>query len=560
MVGLEAGEVIVLEVDAATFELGDAGDNVIHEPGHLGVLSRGTSASGEEKKPAVAIPFIKEGAGELACRPQPQLLRIERPRAREILHRQRRLCDRGIQRVHRKMLDRAIYSQLMAQETLFPAPQGPSPKDQPLAARMRPRTLDEFVGQEHLVGPEHELRRAIEEDRGGSMVLGGPPGSGKTTLARLIARVTSSHFVPLSAVSAGVADLRRNIEEARLRRAQSGQRTILFIDEIHRFNKGQQDAVLPFVEEGVITLIGATTENPSFEVNAALLSRTRVFVLAALDDDQVGEIVDRAVSDPERGLGGRHVELEPEARVALIRVANGDARVALNGLEAAAALARPKQGRRLVTAALVEEAVQRKNLLYDRAGEEHYNIISALHKSLRDSDPDASLYWLGRMLEAGEDPLYVARRLIRFASEDIGLADPQALTQAVAAQQAAHFIGMPEANLALAQAVVYLATAPKSNALYAAYSNVQEDVERTRADPVPLHLRNAPTLLMRKIGYGKGYRYAHDYDEAQVDQQHLPDAIKDRTYYPPADRGYEKTIQERLDAFEAARRKTRKTS
>ena len=440
----------------------------------------------------------------------------------------------------------------MAQETLFPAPDEPVAKDQPLAARMRPRTLDEFVGQEHLVGPEHELRRAIEEDRVGSMILWGPPGSGKTTLARVIARVTSSHFVPLSAVSAGVADLRRNIEEARLRRAQSGKRTILFIDEIHRFNKGQQDAVLPFVEEGVITLIGATTENPSFEVNAALLSRTR--------DGQVGEIVDRAVTDAERGLAGRPVELDPDARAALIRVANGDARVALNGLEAAAALARPRQGRRNVTTALVEEAVQRKNLLYDRAGEEHYNIISALHKSLRDSDPDASLYWLGRMLEAGEDPLYVARRLIRFASEDIGLADPQALTQAVAAQQAAHFIGMPEANLALAQAVVYLATAPKSNALYAAYTSVQEDVERTRADPVPLHLRNAPTPLMRKIGYGKGYRYAHDYEEAQVEQQHLPDAIKDRTYYRPSERGYEKSVKERLDAFAAARRRARASS
>jgi putative ATPase len=422
---------------------------------------------------------------------------------------------------------------------------------------LRPRTLEEFVGQQHLVGPEHELRRAIEEDRVGSMVLWGPPGSGKTTLARLIANVTSSHFVPLSAVSAGVADLRRNIEEARLRRAQSRQRTILFIDEIHRFNKAQQDAVLPYVEEGVITLIGATTENPSFEVNAALLSRCRVFTLGALDDADIGVIVDRALTDPERGLGGLAVALDPDARVALIRVANGDARVALNGFEAAAALARPRQGRRLVTAAQVEEAVQRRNLLYDRAGEEHYNIISALHKSLRDSDPDASLYWMARMVEAGEDPLYVARRLVRFASEDIGMADPQALTQALAAQQAAHFVGMPEANLALAQAVVYLATAPKSNALYAAYSAVQEDVERTRADPVPLHLRNASTPLMRQMGYGKGYRYAHDYEEAQVEQQHLPDAIKDRTYYHPSDRGYEKTVKERLDAFQAARRRTK---
>ena len=445
----------------------------------------------------------------------------------------------------------------MPQESLFPAAEPPPAKDQPLAARLRPRTLEEFVGQQHLVGPEHELRRAIEEDRLGSMVLWGPPGSGKTTLARLIANVTSSHFVPLSAVSAGVADLRRNIEEARLRRAQSRQRTILFIDEIHRFNKAQQDAVLPYVEEGVITLIGATTENPSFKVNAALLSRCRVFTLGALDDTDVGVIVDRALTDPERGLGSMAVELAPDARVALIRVANGDARVALNGLEAAVALARPRQGRRLVTAAQVEEAVQRRNLLYDRAGEEHYNIISALHKSLRDSDPDASLYWLARMVEAGEDPLYVARRLVRFASEDIGMADPQALTQAMAAQQAAHFVGMPEANLALAQAVVYLATAPKSNALYAAYSAVQEDVERTRADPVPLHLRNAPTPLMRQMGYGKGYRYAHDYDEAQIEQQHLPDAIKDRTYYHPSGRGYEKTVKERLDAFQAARRRTK---
>ena len=447
----------------------------------------------------------------------------------------------------------------MGQETLFPSePEAPVAADQPLAARMRPRNLDEFVGQEDLLGPDRELRRAIEEDRVGSMIFWGPPGTGKTTLARIIANATASHFVPLSAVSAGVADLRRNVEEAKLRRRQANRRTILFIDEIHRFNKGQQDAVLPYVEEGVITLIGATTENPSFEVNAALLSRSRVFVLNALTDEDIGTILDRAVSDPERGLGQQQVVVEPEAKAALIRFANGDARVAINGLEAAVALVRPKQGRRLITAAAVEEAVQRKNLLYDRAGEEHYNIISALHKSLRGSDPDASLYWLGRMLEAGEDPLYVARRLVRFASEDIGMADPNALVQAMAAQQAAHFIGMPEANLALAQCVVYLASAPKSNALYAAYSGVQEDVERTRADPVPLHLRNAPTPLMRRIGYGKGYKYADDYEEAQVEQQNLPDAIKDRTYYHPTDRGYEKTVKERLDAFEQAKKRTAK--
>ena len=443
----------------------------------------------------------------------------------------------------------------MSQESLFPDASEPLARnDQPLAARMRPRTVEEFVGQEHLVGADREFRRAIDEDRLGSVILWGPPGSGKTTLARVIANRTASHFVGLSAVSAGVADLRRHIEEARLLRSR-GRRTILLIDEIHRFNKSQQDAVLPYVEEGLITLIGATTENPSFEVNAALLSRCRVFVLNPLSDLEVEQVLRAALADRERGLGELGVELESPARAALIRVANGDARVALNALEAASSLAPAERGRRQVTAAMVEEAVQRKSLLYDRAGEEHFNIISALHKSLRDSDPDAALYWLARMLEAGEDPLYVARRLIRFASEDIGMADPQALPQAVAAQQATHFVGMPEANLALAQAVIYLATAPKSNALYVAYSSVQEDVVRTRNDPVPLHLRNAPTPLMRNLGYGRGYRYAHDYEEAQVEQQHLPDAIKDRRYYHPTDRGFEETVRERLQEFREARRR-----
>src|SRR5437660_8329107 len=418
---------------------------------------------------------------------------------------------------------------------------------------MRPRTLDEVVGQEHLVGPGKVLRRSLEDGALHSMILWGPPGTGKTTLAFLMAQVAGARFVPFSAVLAGVKEIRQVVAEAEAERARGGRRTILFVDEIHRFNRGQQDAFLPHVEKGTLILIGATTENPSFEVNAALLSRCRVYVLRPLSEADIVRILERALHDVPRGLGARKVSADPDALPLIARLSDGDARGALNILELAVQL----QGGR-ITAEGIREAVQKKALLYDKSGEEHYNLISALHKSLRDSDPDGALYWLGRMLEAGEDALYIARRLVRFASEDIGLADPQALTQAVAAQQAAHFIGMPEANLALAQAVVYLATAPKSNALYVAYSTVREDVERTRADPVPLHLRNAPTPLMRKIGYGKGYRYAHDYEEAQVEQQHLPDAIRDRTYYHPSDRGYEKSVKERLDAFLAARRRTRK--
>jgi len=419
-------------------------------------------------------------------------------------------------------------------------------REAPLAARMRPDTLDELVGQEHLVGPGRVLRRAIESDQVPSMILWGPPGSGKTTLAHVIARTTSSHYSPISAVSSGVADLRRVVSEARERRG-TGQRTILFIDEIHRFNKAQQDAVLPYVEDGTITLIGATTENPSFEVVSPLLSRCRVFTLHALNSEQISLLVQRALQDEERGLGQQHVEVEKDAAEHLISMANGDARVALNALELAAqATPTDVAGVKKISLATVEDALQRRTLLYDKAGEEHYNLISALHKSLRGSDPDAGLYWLARMLEAGEDPLYIVRRLIRFASEDVGMADPQALTVAVAAQQAVHFVGMPEANLALAEAVVYLATAPKSNSLYAAYEKVQKDIRDKGSLPVPMHLRNPVTSLMRDVGYGQGYKYAHDFESHFVEQQNMPDALKNHKYYGPSDQGYEKTIRERL--------------
>ena len=423
-------------------------------------------------------------------------------------------------------------------------------REAPLAARMRPQSFAEFMGQEHLVGKGRALRKTIEADQLISMIFWGPPGSGKTTLARIIANTTKSHFSPISAVSAGVADLRRIIEEAKERRGMYAQRTILFIDEIHRFNKAQQDVVLPFVEDGTITLIGATTENPSFEVISPLLSRCRVFTLNTLTNDEVGTIVERALEDQERGLGKMGVELESDTLEHLILMSNGDARVALNALEMATFATEPDaEGKRRIPLSTIEDALQHRALLYDKAGDQHYDIISALHKSLRGSDPDASLYWLGRMLEAGEDPLYVARRLVRFASEDVGMADPQALVVAMAAQQAVHFIGMPEGNLALAQAVVYLATAPKSNSLYRAYSRVQQDVESTRIDPVPLHLRNPETRLMRELGYGKGYKYAHDFPGHFVEQQNLPHALKGKCYYSPSDQGYEKEIERRLKAW-----------
>ncbi len=424
----------------------------------------------------------------------------------------------------------------------------------PLAARMRPQTLREYVGQEHILGEGKLLRKAIESDQIPSMILWGPPGSGKTTLARVIANISKSYFVPLSAVTAGVADLRRVVDEAIRRKKMTGQRTILFIDEIHRFNKSQQDAILPYVENGDVIFIGATTENPSFEVISALLSRSRVFMLNALSDDDVRSIVGRALNDKENGLGDLKVVLAPEALNLLVTMANGDARVALNALELAAQAVQPdSNGARQIGLREIEESLQKRALLYDKSGDQHYDLISALHKTMRGSDPDAALYWLGRMLEAGEDPLYIARRLIRFAAEDVGMADPQALVVAVAAQQAAHFVGMPECNVILAEAVVYLATAPKSNSLYTAYGRVQKDVETTRNDPVPMHLRNAPTRLMKNLGYGKGYKYAHDYEGHFVEQQNLPDAIKNRRYYFPTDQGFEKTVLAKLKAWWGSR-------
>jgi putative ATPase len=421
------------------------------------------------------------------------------------------------------------------------------PQSMPLAARMRSRKFAEFVGQEHLVAEGRVLRKCIEADQLPSMILWGPPGSGKTTLAYLIANVTRAHFSPLSAVSAGVADLRRVIEEAKKRLKSSGQRTILFVDEIHRFNKAQQDAVLPFVENGTVTFIGATTENPSFEVISPLLSRCRVFRLNLLSDDEVRLIVERAIKDVERGLGKFQLTISEEALRHLVTMSNGDARVGLNALEMAAFATLPDSGGlRSIDLSAIEEALQHRALLYDKSGDQHYDLISALHKSLRGSDPDAGLYWLGRMLEAGEDPLYIARRLVRFASEDVGVADPQALMIAVAAQQAVHFVGLPEGNLALAEAVVYLAAAPKSNSLYQAYSRVQKDIQQGRNEPVPLHLRNPVTGLMHQMAYGRGYKYAHDYPDHFVKQQNLPSSLQRKRYYVPTEQGYEKEIADRL--------------
>jgi putative ATPase len=422
----------------------------------------------------------------------------------------------------------------------------------PLAERMRPRSLDEILGQEDVLGPGRPLREAIERDRLQSIILWGPPGTGKTTIARLVAERTKARFVSFSAVLAGIKDIKEVMAAAEGARRARGQRTILFVDEIHRFNKAQQDAFLPHVEAGSIVLIGATTENPSFEVNAALLSRSRVFVLRGLTEDEIGIILARALADPERGLGADPLQVHAEALALITRASGGDARSALNLLELAASSAPAgPEGRRSIDRAHAEGTIQRRMLLYDKGGEEHYNIISALHKSMRNSDPDASLYWLARMLEGGEDPLYIARRLVRFASEDIGNADPQALSVAVAAKDAAHFIGMPEGNTALAQAVVYLATAPKSNAIYTAYGRAAEDARAGSAEPVPLHLRNAPTRLMKSLDYGRDYQYAHDAPDAVTGMTCLPESLKDRRYYHPTDRGFEKEIKRRLDGWEA---------
>ena len=437
-----------------------------------------------------------------------------------------------------------------SQDDLFgPSPGAKAPAYEPLAARMRPRSFDEFVGQEHLTSPTAAFRKAAESGKLGSVVLWGPPGVGKTTLAELVANASEADFERLSATSAGVADLRRVVETAK-RALQHGRRTLLFIDEIHRFNKSQQDAVLPVVENGTVTLVGATTENPSFEVNSALLSRSRVFVLNALADAEIHRVIRTALADEERGLGKLAIDLQPEAEDALVNLANGDARSALNMLELAVAVSEAEGKERFdISRGVVESAVQRRVALYDKGGEMHFDLISALHKSVRGSDPDATLYWLVRMLEGGEDPLYLARRLVRMAVEDVGLADPQALQVAMAAQQAMHFMGMPEGALALAECAVYMATAPKSNSLYTAYGAAKSDVEGTRNDPVPLHLRNAPTKLMKELDYGKSYKYAHDFEDAVVEQQNLPDAIAGRTYYSPTRRGYEKTVAERLEKW-----------
>jgi putative ATPase len=431
----------------------------------------------------------------------------------------------------------------------------------PLAERMRPRTLEEYVGQEHLLGPGKPLRVAIESDDAASMIFWGPPGTGKTTLAKIIARMTQASFIEFSAVLSGIKEIKQVMVEAE-KAAGFGSRTILFVDEIHRFNKAQQDAFLPYVERGTIRLIGATTENPSFEIIAALLSRCRVYTLVALTEEQIVALLRRALEDAERGLGASGVSADEDALATIASYSSGDARNALNALEVAAKLAASQKtkghGEHVITKGLAAEALQRRVLLYDKKGEQHYDIISALHKSVRNSDPDAALYWLGRMLEAGEDPMYCARRIVRMAVEDIGLAAPEALNLCLSAKDAMHFLGQPEGGLALAQAVVYLALAPKSNAVYTAYNAVRADIEATAAEPVPLHLRNAPTKLMKELDYGRDYQYAHDVEGRVADMECLPPSLAGRQYYRPTGEGREKLLGQRMDEIariKAAKRK-----
>ena len=424
---------------------------------------------------------------------------------------------------------------------------------QPLAARLRPETIEEYVGQEHLLGRGRVLRRMIEQDRISSMIFWGPPGVGKTTLAQIIARMTQSAFINFSAVTSGIKEIRVVMEKAEKNR-QIGQRTIVFVDEIHRFNKAQQDAFLPFVEKGSIILIGATTENPSFEVNGALLSRCRVFVLQPLSADDLTKMLRHALQSP-RGFDGQKIEIAEDLLRLIANFANGDARSALSTLEMVVLNGDLKDDTVVVTKEILEQCISKKSLLYDKNGEEHYNLISALHKSMRNSDPDAAVYWLARMLEAGEDPLYVARRVTRFASEDVGMADPRALEIAVAAYQACHFIGMPECTVHLTEAVVYMSLAPKSNAMEVAYNTARVDALNMIAEPVPLVIRNAPTKLMKNLNYGKGYQYAHDTEDKLTNMQCLPDSLLGRTYYQPTEEGFEARYKERLQQIKEWKRK-----